>query len=406
MEPDENGMKRQASSSSSLVSVARLRRELDDLMDIHSHEMLRGPDEAIAFQGSLVGDAEATFDTIRERLAAQGYTAWLREGQADGLRVVAVKGVTDEETGRPWINLVLFIATALTVLYVGTIQSLVYNEMMADSVDTFAEGIQALVVQPITHIHMGIPFAATLLGILVTHELSHYFVAQRHGSPVSLPFFIPLPLPGGLGTMGAVIMQKSAMRDRKTILDIGVAGPLGGLIVAIPLVILGLSLSEVGPIPPDVEVVVQEGNSLLYLGLKYLVFGRVLPSNGVDVWLHPVAFAAWAGLLVTMLNLLPVGQLDGGHVTYALLGERAHRLGQAVIFAMMGWGGWLLLNGNNAGGLWLVWSILNLAINRKHPPPLNSVTKLGWKRMALGILVWILFILLFMPAPMQQVVVE
>jgi membrane-associated protease RseP (regulator of RpoE activity) len=251
---------------------------------------------------------------------------------------------------------------------------------------------------------MGIPFAATLLGILLAHELSHYFVGRRHGAPVSLPYFIPLP--NILGTMGAVIVQRAPMRSRKAVFDIGVAGPLGGLAVAIPLLIVGLMLSQVEPPPPGVEVVTQEGNSLLYIGLKYLIFGRILPSNGQDVWLHPVAFAAWAGLLVTMVNLIPVGQLDGGHVSYALLGRRAWWLGYVVIGGMFALGGWMLFRGNEGGGFWLLWGFLNLLLNRKHPPPLNDVTEIGGRRTALGLVMLLIFILTFMPSPLRTVEVE
>lgn len=193
------------------------------------------------------------------------------------------------------------------------------------------------------------------------------------------------------------------MRDRKSLFDIGIAGPLGGLVVAIPLLILGLSLSTVQPPPPDLDVALQEGNSLLYIGLKYLVFGELLPSNGRDVWIHPVAFAGWAGLLVTMINLIPVGQLDGGHVSYALLGRRAWSVGYALIAAMLGWGGFLLLRGNEAGGFWALWGLINLLLNRKHPPPLNDVTPVRSRRVLLGVVMLVIFVLLFMPSPLREI---
>nr|HID12211.1 hypothetical protein [Anaerolineae bacterium] len=121
------------------------------------------------------------------------------------------------------------------------------------------------------------------------------------------------------------------------------------------------------------------------------------------MWLHPVAFAAWAGLLVTMINLIPVGQLDGGHASYALLGRRAWRLGYLAIAAMVAWGGWLLMGGNEAGGFWLTWGFLNLLLNPRHPPPLDDATRLDWSRVALGLLVLMIFILTFMPAPLREI---
>lgn len=397
---EERSETEQSKGSEQLLTVARLRRALQGLMDVQAHRVVKQPAAVITFRGRVVGDPEAAFKQVRERFADLGYTVWLRESEGDDHELVAVQGSFERKPSRVWINVALFAATLLSVLYVGAGYALSY----ADMFDVDAGLVDALLL-PLRNLHMGIPFAATLLGILLAHELSHYFVARRYGSPVSLPFFIPLPMPDGLGTMGAVIVQRAPMRNRKALFDIGIAGPLGGLILAIPLLILGLALSEVGSIPPEVELVRQEGNSLLYLALKYLVFGRILPSGGVDVWLHPVAFAAWAGLLVTMLNLIPVGQLDGGHISYALLGRWAHHVSRAVIFAMLAWGALALLVGSQGGSLWIMWGVLNLFVNRHHPPPIDDLTRLDWPRVALGVLMLVLFILLFMPAPMQVVAV-
>ena len=394
----EQGLKEtdsaKSATSTPLVIIAQLRRHLADLMRIDEHTVVRPPDAVIAFRGQVYGDTETAFEHMTQRLATCGYTASLRDHAGGGHEVVAVKGVTQRKPGRTWLNVVLFLATLFSVLYIGA------SYALQDAGVVDAESLDALT--PLTHLHWGIPFAGTLLGIFLAHELSHYFVARRYGSPVSLPFFIPMPY-SPMGTMGAVIVQKAPMRDRKALFDIGIAGPLGGLIVAIPLLILGLVLSSVGQPPPDVEVVLQEGNSLLYAAVKYMVFGKWLPSNGEDVWLHPVAFAAWAGLLITMINLIPVGQLDGGHITYALLGRRAWHLGYVAIAAMAAWGGWLLIRGNDAGGFWLTWAFLNLMLNPHHPPPLNDATKLDARRIALGLLALAIFILTFMPAPLRQI---
>jgi membrane-associated protease RseP (regulator of RpoE activity) len=405
----------ESAASDQLVVIAQLRRLLADVMRIDQHEVLRQPDGAIAFRGEVQGDTEEAFEQINQRFADANYTAWMRDWSRGGHEVIATKGVIKHKPGRVWINVVLFLATVFSVLYSGTVYTLGYNDMIGP-IETAAEFANALVVMPLTYLHLGIPFAATLLGILLAHELSHYFVARRYGSPVSLPFFIPLPMPDGLGTMGAVIVQRAHMRSRKAVFDIGIAGPLGGLIVAIPLLVLGLALSDVGvlsdfDVPPGAQVQ-KEGDSLLYMGLKYLVKGEILPSaeediwQRRDVWLSPVAFAAWAGLLVTMINLIPVGQLDGGHVSYALLGHRAQTLGYVLMVAMAGWGGWLLANGNGGGGFWLLWGFLNLSMNRRHPPPLDDATKLDWPRVVLGMFMLVLFILLLMPVPMQVTLVQ
>ena len=394
----------ESTTSAQLMAVGQLRRQLADLMRIEVHEIVKPPDQLIVFRGEIYGDTQAAFEQMSQRFATCGYTASLQDRAGGGHEVIAIKGVRERKPGRVWVNVVLFLATLFSVLYTGA-----GNAMLDAGIEVDPESLDALIM-PLVHLHWGIPFAATLLGILLAHELSHYFVARRHGSPVSLPYFIPMPTSFSLvGTMGAVIVQRAPMRNRKVLFDIGIAGPLGGLIIAIPLLILGLVLSDVGPPPADLPQgvgILQEGNSILYLGLKYLVFGRILPSGGEDVWLHPIAFAAWFALLITMINLIPVGQLDGGHIAYALLGRRAWTLGYVTIGALVAWGGWLLANGNQTGGLWLMWGFLNMMINRRHPPPLDDATKLDWRRVAWGLLMLAIFVLLFVPAPMQFIVVQ
>lgn len=386
----------ESETAAQLVVVAKLRRQLADLMRVDAHTVNRPPDAVITFQGQIYDDTDDAFEQMTQRLTPLGYTVMLRDRPGGGHEVVAVKGAFERKPGRAWINVVLFLATFLSVLYIGAM-----NEL--DPALAQGAGLLKLLTLPLTQIHKGIPFAATLMSILLVHELSHYFVARRYGSPVSLPYFIPIPGPYSLlGTMGAVIVQRAPMRNRKALFDIGVAGPVGGLIVAIPLLILGLYLSDLQP-PPGIDTALQEGNSLLYLAIKYMVFGKILPSNGEDVWLHPVAFAAWAGLLVTMINLIPVGQLDGGHIAYALLGRRAQVMGLVLIGAMLAWGGWTMMSGNPAGGLWLTWGFLNMFLNPRHPPPLNDATRLDGRRVALGLAMLVLFALLFMPWPLQQV---
>lgn len=378
-----------------LVILGNLRRRLSTVMQIDEHEILNQPDRVIAFRGRLYDQTDDAFEHVSEDFASFGYTAWLHVGKDGRHEVVATKGVAKAQPPRPWLNVVLFVATVVMVLFIAAANSLPEAGMALPQ--TQGE----LLLMAFRNIHLGIPFAATLMGILLTHELSHYFVGRRYGAPLSLPYFIPFP--NFLGTMGAAIIQRAPMRSRKAVFDIGVAGPIGGLIVAIPLLIYGLSLSSIGP-PPAVGGYTQEGNSLLYLGLKYLVFGQVLPSNGLDVWLHPVAFAAWAGLFVTLINLVPVGQLDGGHVSYALLGRRSAIVGAIAFGGMFLLGGWLTLRGDvEGGGFWLMWGFLNLVLNRRHGPALDDATGVNWRRVALGLGVAVIFVLLFMPSPLRQI---
>ena len=265
----------------------------------------------------------------------------------------------------------------------------------------------------------GVAFAATLMTILVCHEMGHYVLARRHRIDVSLPYFIPLPPQISLGTLGAVIKMRSPIRDRNALIDVGAAGPIAGLVVAIPALIIGLSMSSVGPIEPGGT---QEGNSILYGVLKLTIFGQWLPSGGVDVQLHPMAFAAWVGLLITMINLIPIGQLDGGHVLRAGLGDRHEKVSAILhrgllVVALVG-GGWLygVARAHDAGHLaalgfalfgvmpWLVWAIAltimrNLTGGEYHPPVGGPPLTRGRRR-----LVWVMsavFILLFAPVPMR-----
>jgi membrane-associated protease RseP (regulator of RpoE activity) len=268
----------------------------------------------------------------------------------------------------------------------------------------------------------GIWFSATLMSILVFHELGHYVVARRHGVIVSLPFFIPLPPQISFGTLGAVIRMPQAIRTSNPLFDVGVAGPLAGLAVALPLLVIGLLLSDLGPILPGNII---EGNSILYAGLKLIIYGRWLPGagpdGGIDVQLHPMGFAAWIGLLVTMINLIPIGQLDGGHIARAVLGDRHERWSQrlhivmpvigAVLAAVMGT--IAMLDGRSLlsalryasyGAIpWWTWSLLLLLMRRSAGEYHSAVDSTGFSpgRRRLAIAIAILFVLIFTPVPFR-----
>jgi membrane-associated protease RseP (regulator of RpoE activity) len=268
----------------------------------------------------------------------------------------------------------------------------------------------------------GAQFAGTLMAILVCHEMGHYLVARRHGLDVSLPYFIPLPPFVSLGTMGAVIRMRQPIQDRNQLLDVGAAGPLAGLVAALPLLAIGLRLSpvEVSSQPGGL----QEGNSLLYLLIKYAVHGRYLPAaDGADVQLHPMAFAAWVGLLITMINLMPIGQLDGGHISAAALGPRHERLSRWLHRLLLAIGAVvaaaLTAEGMHAGWTWTaavrraawaalpwaVWAVLLLVMLRMgdglYHPPVHGVPLSPRRRtFALGMLA--VFVLLFTPVPLRE----
>jgi len=265
----------------------------------------------------------------------------------------------------------------------------------------------------------GLYFSMTLMGILLCHELGHYVVGKRRGVDISLPYFIPTPPVLTLGTLGAVIQLKQEISDRRALFDVGAAGPIAGLVIAVPLLVIGLSMSELGPIVRDMNL---EGNSILYALLKYAVFGRWLPADGIDVQLHPMAFAGWVGLLLTMINLMPIGQLDGGHIARAALGQ-AHERWSGVLHAALPLVGAALgiqlylharaahreileaLSHATAGIVpWLVWTLMLGWMRQRageyHPPVTDAPLDPRRRVYAIGMLV--VFVLIATPVPFRQ----
>ena len=265
----------------------------------------------------------------------------------------------------------------------------------------------------------GLSYSIPLMAILLAHELGHYIAARLHKVHASPPFFVPLPLPP-LGTMGAIILMPGRIARRNALLDIGAAGPLAGMAIALPVLIYGLITSPVQALPSGATYLM-EGRSLLYLGLLWLLKGPI--PEGHDIMLNPIAFAGWAGLMVTMINLIPAAQLDGGHVAYALFGERQERYSRwlrrallpvaAIVSLAYGVPAWLegkrgdALEAAFAPGMpWLMWSlVLRLMVGRgrrEHPRTDDTQLSPARRRVAWGTL--LLFVVLFMPAWMRTVV--
>jgi membrane-associated protease RseP (regulator of RpoE activity) len=266
----------------------------------------------------------------------------------------------------------------------------------------------------------GVYFAGTLMGILAFHEAGHYIASRYHGVEVSLPYFIPLPPGISLGTMGAVIKMGKPIDDRNQLFDVGASGPIAGLVVAIPLLVIGLHMSELGPPTADSAI---EGNSILYALLKLAVFGRWLPGDGIDVQLHPMAFAGWVGLLITMINLMPIGQLDGGHVARAALGDKHEKMSARlhVVLPIIGLAAAtaMFLIARDAGKdvvdslsyakygaiPWFTWTLLLALMRRQageyHPPVGDVPLDPARRRRAIGML--IVFCLIATPVPFRPV---
>lgn len=240
-------------------------------------------------------------------------------------------------------------------------------------------------------IYLGLPFSLTLLLILLTHELSHYFMSRRHHVSATLPYFIPAP--SIIGTFGAIIKMKPPIPDRRSLIDIGASGPIGGFIVAVIATLAGLHLSEVKP-SGEIQEGIYFGSSILFSFLSDIVLN--VDPDKFDVLLHPVAFAGWIGLLVTSLNLLPVGQLDGGHISYALFGEKHALIAKItipvlVVLGVVFWPGWL------------IWAVLMIIMGYKHPPVVYPYIELDRKRKLTGWISFIIFILTFTPMPVQGI---
>ncbi len=280
---------------------------------------------------------------------------------------------------RAWVNLVLFLVTVFTTLVAGTLQYLESHQPQAD--------MAALLSAVPGNLWHGLPFAAALLGILGVHEFGHYFVARRYKLDVSLPFFVPFPNPY-TGTMGAVIRIQSPFESRRALFDVGIAGPLAGLAVAIPVIVVGLSQARV--ILEDTAFV---NTPLLFQWLQRLVVGPLPPGQWVDMAGSPLLMAGWWGLLITALNLVPLSQLDGGHVAYALLGSRFRYLAWLVF----GLAAVVTLANLN----YVLMLLLVLAMGLDHPPALNDLTPIGTTRTLLGILTLGLFLLLVTVQPFR-----
>jgi len=358
----------------------------------------------LRYRGHLLGDdSAAAYDLLADSVRVYGLTPLFRK-DGDKHIVFLVPSLPEPKKRFPLVNIVLFLLTVFSVMLAGA---------SPEGTPPADQGAQALWL--LKSIFTGWPFALSLLGILLAHEFGHYLMSRYHKTAATLPFFIPLPF-SILGTMGAFIQMQAVPKNKRILFDIGVAGPLAGMVVAAPVLLFGLTLSQLGPIVQDPNGFI-EGNSLLYLFSKYLVFGQLLPSpaslsglpllqywlqyfftghpvpfGGTDVFIHPVAFAGWAGLLVTALNLIPVGTLDGGHITYALFGEKIRKAYPFILGLLAALG--------LVWSTWWLWALLLLWLGRVHAEPLDQITELDPPRRAVGWFAILLFALVFSPVPM------
>lgn len=359
------------------ILEATLRHDIEDVFVAKEH-LARGM--ILGWGGELLVEPARALPIVEARFRPYGFTPFLKRGR--GLTwVEAVPLATVHEPPRVAVNVVLFVLTVLSTVAAGC---LVAGSFPFVTFNPIAEPRQLLA---------GLPFAATLLAILGTHEFGHYFTARYYGASVTLPYFIPAPPPLFLfGTLGAVIRMRSPARDRNSLFDIAVAGPLAGLVVAVPALWLGLTWSRVGVVPADGGLAF--GDSLLMRFMTRVMFGQI--PGGMDVFVHPVALAAWVGLFVTALNLFPVGQLDGGRIAYALVGARHRMVSIATFFALLG------LGAAFGSPNWFVFAgLVFLLVGFHHAPPLDDMTPVSAGRYAVGVFCLLLLVLLIPPVPIQ-----
>ncbi len=288
--------------------------------------------EANVFHGALYPYFSAKGRTVQIEFSFGEYVVTIGPAKKDNI----------------WINVILLIATICTTTVAGA---------MLYGVDPFAAPLD---------IYRGLPFSIAIMLVLGSHELSHYIASRRHGVDSSLPYFIPFPLPP-IGTMGAVIRQKGPVPTRQALFDVGISGPLVGMLVAIAVTIFGLMLP------------LQANSGLSAMGMSPnapLLFGfllGILHPGATVANVDPIAFAGWVGMLVTMMNLIPVGQLDGGHVSRAVLGKLADRISRYIPLCLMAIGLYGTFALNQDGEIWILWGLItSFMSSAAHPKPTDD----------------------------------
>ena len=323
---------------------------------------------------------EQNFDCLRKELKTMSYVPLITKEKGEHI-VHVVKSPPAKFRG-PWLNLILLIATIGTTIWAGaTLWASIFNTGSFLESENLVNG--------------ALYFALPLMLILSIHEMAHYFAAKRHGVAASLPFFIPAPFI--LGTLGAFISIREPIPNKKALLDIGFSGPIAGFLVAIPVLCAGLILSGDMSAPVQGDTL-QGGTMLIGTSLLFETFMNIFGLGG-GASIHPLAFAGWVGFFVTALNLLPVGQLDGGHIARALLGEKSRWAGYGSICVM-------LVLGLIFSSSWLFFALLIMFMGLRHPPPLNEVTNLDHRRKVVGIAAALMLVLCFVPIPLSQVPVN
>ncbi len=359
---------------------------LAELAEVFRVYETRQVDGRLVYYGEPLAPREAVLERVWPRFRERGYEVTLTT--RTGEHVLVAEPVDVGVSGIPWTNIVLFLATVVSTLYAGTMWYYV-RDPFADPVGT------VLTVWP---------FAAAVLGVLGIHELGHYVMSRYHDVDATLPYFIPLPTI--IGTMGAVIKMKGQMPDRRALFDIGVAGPLAGLAATVVVTAIGLSLDPIR-VPQWVlespnTMQVQFGYPPLFRAIAAAT-GQPIGYTDPSLAVNPVVFGGWVGMFVTFLNLLPVGQLDGGHIVRAIAGKRQATVAALVPAVLFGLAGYLFYvrDAGSAVGLWAFWGLLALVFAFAGSANPIQEQPLDTKRKLVGALTLVLGLLCFTPVPIQ-----
>ena len=288
--------------------------------------------------------------------------------------------------GPVWRHVVLFLLTVVTTVMAGA-QHFASFQFDFGSSQAGDLSTTALLLN-------GLWYSVSILAILGAHEFGHYFACRYYNVDASLPYFLPAPLPL-TGTLGAFIRIRQPIPGKRELFDIGIAGPIAGFVVAVPVLIAGMGFSRITALPPDTSGFVELGEPLLFQAVAWLMWGT--PPDGYSINMHPMAFAAWFGMLATALNLFPIGQLDGGHISYAVLGRKSTAVTMATVAVLIGL--------TFVSSSWLVWTVLTVIMlatfGPRHPRTTDEDVPLDRLRLWLAAGAVLMFILCFTPAPIE-----
>ncbi|HMA83996.1 MAG TPA: site-2 protease family protein [Candidatus Thermoplasmatota archaeon] len=364
------------SKSSTILDLEFLKFEIGKQFPFYDY---RQTPNGIAFYCNIdKSNFNDRFSFLRKNLDNKGYIPLYRHDHGEDVIYIIKK--PDQKQKPFWVNIALLVATIITTLLTGSLLELGYGDLQ--SVPQILD-----VFQPQNLLAGALFFSLPLISILFIHEMGHYYFSKKHHLQTSFPFFLPVPpiLPGfNIGTFGALISSGDPMPDKKTLFDVGISGPIAGFIVAVPVTIIGLVTSEIVPFSN-----LPAGETILGTSLLFSILSTVFLSipEGFAIDLNSIAFAGWIGLLITSINLLPAGQLDGGHIFRAVLGDKQKYAGWLAVIIMV-FTGW-----------WFFAFIILLLIGVKHPPPLNDESELDFTRKLLFFVAVAILLLCFIPYP-------